>query len=99
MAVSSTLSNNDNIELSVNFNLDSGSLPDRRIYLYEIVLRPGIDTFKNKEPDWCSEWNMGDEPNGAKTLNLFNFVRDLTQVTVVEHKPMIAKFHFYIENR
>ena len=89
--------NDDSTELSVDFNLDSGSLLDRRIYLYSVTLRPDIDSFK--EPDWCSEWDMGDERNGAKTLNLLNFVRDLTQVTVVEHEPIIAKFHFYIEKR
>lgn len=93
----SHVKNNDSHELNVEFNLDSQSLPRKLIYLYEITLRPGIDTFK--EPIWCSEWDMGNERNGAKTLNLANFVRDLTKVTVREHEPIIAKFHFYIEKR
>ena len=91
------LQNDDSNELSIGFTLDSQSLPRKRIYLYEVTLRPGVDTFK--EPEWCSEWDMGDERNGAKTLNLVNFVRDLTQVTVRMHQPIIAKFHFYIEKR
>ena len=91
------LQNDDSNELSIGFTLDSQSLPRKRIYLYEVTLRPGVDTFK--EPEWCSEWDMGDERNGAKTLNLLNFVRDLTQVTARMHQPIIAKFHFYIEKR
>ena len=91
------LQNDDSNELSIGFTLDSQSLPRKRIYLYEVTLRPGVDKFK--EPEWCSEWDMGDERNGAKTLNLVNFVRDLTQVTVRMHQPIIAKFHFYIEKR
>ena len=91
-----TLSSNGN-ELSVEFNLDSRSLLRKQIYLYEITLRPRIDRFR--EPDWCSEWDMGDERNGARTLNLVNFVRDLSQVTAREHRPVIGKFHFYVEKR
>ncbi len=94
------LQNDDSNELSIGFTLDSQSLPRKRIYLYEVTLRPGVDTFK--EPEWCSEWDMGDERNGARTLNLLNFVRDITQVTVrmhQPHQPIIAKFHFYIEKR
>ena len=91
------LQNDDSNELSIGFTLDSQSLPRKRIYLYEVTLRPGVDTFK--EPEWCSEWDMGDERNGARTLNLLNFVRDITQVTIRMHQPIIAKFHFYIEKR
>ena len=94
------LQNDDSNELSIGFTLDSQSLPRKRIYLYEVTLRPGVDTFK--EPEWCSEWDMGDERNGARTLNLLNFVRDITQVTIrmhQPHQPIIAKFHFYIEKR
>ena len=98
LKVSSTLSNNDDgHELSIKFNLGSQSLPRKRIYLYEITLRPDIDTFE--EPEWCLKWDMGDERNGAKTLNLINFVSDLTQVTIRTHQPIIAKFHFYIEKK
>ncbi len=97
MEVTSTLSNNGD-KLSIDINLDSGALPDERmIYLYEVTLSPGTDTFK--EPDWCSQWDMGDERNGAKTLNLVNFVRGLSQATALIHEPIIAKFHFYIEKR
>ena len=66
------LQNDDSNELSIDFSLDSQPLPDKRIYLYEVILRPGIDTFK--EPEWCSDWDMRDERNGARTLNLVNFV-------------------------
>ncbi len=99
LKVISTHSKNDeDNELNVGFNLDSGSLPDeRKIYLYEVTLSPGIDTFK--EPDWCSQWDMEDERNGAKTLNLVNFIRGLSQATTLIHEPIIAKFHFYIEKR
>jgi hypothetical protein len=91
------LQNDDSNELSIGFTLDSQSLPRKRIYLYEVILRPGIDTFK--EPEWCSDWDMRDERNGAKTLNLVNFVRDLTHVTTRMHQPIIAKFYCYIEKR
>ena len=98
LKVTSTLSiNNDGNELSVEFSLDSQSLPNKKVYLYEVTLRPEINAFK--EPHWCSDWDMGDERNGSKTLNLLNFVRDLTHVTVRRHNPEIAKFYCYIEKR
>ena len=101
LAVTSTLlKNKDSNELSVEFTLDSQSLPRKRIYLYEVTLHPDIDSFK--EPEWCSKWDMGNQRNGAKTLNLLNFVRDLTQVTVRLDQPhhlIIAKFHFFIKKR
>lgn len=98
LKVTSTPSANNNENgLTVEFNLDSQSLRNKRVYLYEVTLRPRIDTFK--EPKWCSEWDMGDKRNGAKTLNLVNFVHSLSQATALIHKPIIAKFHFYIEKR
>ena len=39
---------------------------------------------------------MGAERNGAKTLNLVNFVRGLTETTAREHQPEIAKFTFIL---
>ena len=98
LKVTSTLSiNNDGNELSIEFGLDSQSLPNKKVYLYEVTLRPEIDAFR--EPRWCSDWDMGDERNGSKTLNLLNFVRDLMHVTVRRHNPEIAKFYYYIEKR
>lgn len=98
LTVTSTLlKNQDSNELSVEFTLDSQSLPRRRIYLYEVTLHPKFDTYQ--PPTWCSEWDMGDEINGAKTLNLVNFVSGLEQVTTLLHNLEIAKFHFYIEKR
>ena len=98
LKVTSTLSKyDDGNELSVDFSLDLRSLPDKTVYLYEVTLRPGIDTYQ--APVWCSDWDMGDERNGAKTLNLVNFVRNLEQVTARMHRPKIAKFHCYIEKR
>ena len=98
LKVLSTLSKNeDGNELTVEFNIASSTLPSKAVYLYEVTLSPGIDTYR--APDWCSDWDMGSERNGSKTLNLVNFVRDLSQVTAREHRPKIAKFHFYIEKR
>ncbi len=98
LQVTSTLSRNEvGNELTVDFSLDSRSLPDKAIYLYEVTLRPGIDSYQ--APDWCSEWDMGTARDGSKTLNLVNFVRDLSQVTARMHRPIIAKFHCYIEKR
>ena len=98
LEVTSTLSKKeDGNKLSVDFNLDSRSLPAKTVYLYEVTLHPKIDTYQT--PDWCSDWDMGAERNGAKTLNLVNFVRDLSQVTARIHRPKIAKFHCYIEKR
>lgn len=99
LKITSTLfNNNDGPELSVVFDLVSQSLLDNRIYLYEVTLSPGIDRFK--EPEWCSEWDMGDERSGARTLNLANFVRGISEVIDLRHEPIIiGKFHFYIEKR
>ena len=88
--------NNDSNELNVEFSLDSQSLPRKAVYLYEVTLSPNNNTFQ--APNWCSEWDMGDERNGAKTLNLVNFVQDLSLVTAWMH-PKIATFHFYIKKR
>ena len=37
--------------------------------------------------------------DGSKTLNLLNFVQDLSQVTVQMYKPKIIKFYFYIQKK
>ena len=96
--VTSTLSKNEEgNELTVDFKLDSQSLPRKTIYLYEVTLRPGIDTYR--APEWCSDWDMGTVRDGSKTLNLVNFVRDLSQVTARMHHPKIAEFRCYIEKR
>ena len=95
LGVTSTFGNGD--ELIVDFELDSRVLPRRTVYLYKVTLRPKIDTYQ--VPEWCSEWDMGTGRNGAKTLNLVNFVDDLTQITVREHQPKIAQFYFYVEKR
>ena len=98
LKVTSILSKNENgNELTVDFTLDSQSLPRKVIYLYEVTLRPGIDTYR--APEWCSDWDMGAARDGSKTLNLVNFVRDLSQVTARMHHPKIATFHCYIEKR
>ena len=98
LEVLSTLSKNeDGNELSVDFSLDSRSLPGKAVHLYEVTLHPGIDTYR--APEWCSDWDMGSERNGSKTLNLVNFVRGLSQVTARTHHPKIAKFHCYIGKR
>ena len=98
LEVTSTPSKNeDGNELTVEFNIASSTLPGKAVYLYEVTLSPGIDTYR--APDWCSEWDMGSERNGSKTLNLVNFVRDLSQVTARMHHPKIAKFCCYIEKK
>ena len=94
---STLLKNEEGNELTVDFKLDSQSLPRKTIYLYEVILRPGIDTYR--APEWCSDWDMGTVPDGSKTLNLVNFVRDLSQVTARMHHPKIAEFRCYIEKR
>ncbi len=98
LEVTSTFLESENgNELAVNFNLDSESLPGRTVYLYEVTLRPEINSYQ--APKWCSEWDMGNKSDGSRTLNLVNFVRDLSQVTAREHEPEIAKFYFFVEKR
>lgn len=93
-----TLSKNENgSELMIDFNLDSESLLGNAVYLYKVTLHPRIDSYQ--APDWCSDWDMGTERNGAKTLNLVNLVRGLTETTAREHQPEIAKFYCYIKKR
>ena len=95
--VKSTFSKNgDGNELSVEFSLESSSLK-KAVYLYEATLSPGIDSYQ--APKWCSEWDMGAARDGSKTLNLVNFVRNLSQVTARMHHPKIAQFHCYIKKR
>jgi hypothetical protein len=95
MEVTSKL-NEDGNELSVVFILDSEDL-QRDTYLYEVTLSPDVDAYQ--APKWCSDWDMGGERDGSKTLNLVNFVRDLSQVTARMHRPKIAQFHCYIGKR
>lgn len=98
LVVTSKISKNEiSNELTVEFNLDSRSLRRRTVYLYEVTLRPRIDSYQ--VPKWCSEWDMGMERKGSQTLNLVNFVRGLTQTTVREHLPKIAQFYFFVEKR
>ena len=98
LKITSTLSkNNEDNELSVVFSLDWQSLPDNAVYLYEVTLRPGIDKYR--APQWCSDWDMGDERNGAKTLNLVHFVQGLSRATAHVHHPKIATFHCYIKKQ
>ena len=95
MKVTSKL-NEDGNELSVVFILDSEDLP-RDTYLYEVTLSPDVDAYQ--APKWCLDWDMGGKRDGSKTLNLVNFVRDLSQVTARRHHPKIAQFHCYIKKR
>ena len=98
LTVTSTFAENGNgNELIVDFKLDSRVLPRRTVYLYKVALHPKIDTYQ--VPEWCSEWDMGIGRNGAKTLNLVNFVDGLTDIAVSEHQPKIAQFYFYVEKR
>ena len=98
LTVTSELSNHRDINgLTIDFNLDSQSLPGRAVYLYEVTLRPDINVFQI--PEWCSDWDMGGARTGYQTLNLLNFVRDLSRVTTLTHKPKIAQFYCYIEKR
>lgn len=98
LEVTSELAENGNEnELIVNFELDSRVLLRKTVYLYKVILRPKIDTYQ--VPEWCSDWDMGTGRNGAKTLNLVNFVDGLTDITVNEHQPKIAQFYFYVEKR
>ena len=93
LEVTSTLLNN---KLTLNVTLTPRTLP-ARIYLYEVTLRPKIDGYQM--PVWCSDWDMGSGRDGSKTLNLGNFVRDLSQVTAQVYQPKIAKFYCYIEKK
>ena len=89
--------NGNGDELIVDFELDSQVLPRRTVYLYKVTLRPKTDTYQ--VPKWCSGWDMGTGRNGAKTLNLVNFVDGLTDIAVSEHQPKIAQFYFYLEKK
>ena len=89
--------NENGNELTIEFILNSESLPGDDVYLYKVTLCPKLNSYQT--PDWCSDWDMGTERNGAKTLNLVSFVRGLMDTTVNQHKPEIAQFYFYIKKR
>ena len=95
LEMESTLNEGDS-DLTVDFSLASDSLKSG-IYLYEVTLSPGVDAFQI--PEWCSEWDMGSARDGARTLNLRNFVQNLSQITVRTRKPKIAQFYCYIEKK
>ena len=98
LGLTSTSARNGNgDELIVDFELDSRILPRRTVYFYKVTLHPKIDTYQ--VPEWCSKWDMGIGRNGAKTLNLVNFVDGLTDIAVSKHQPKIAQFYFYVEKR
>ena len=47
LEVTSTPSKNeDGNELTVEFNIASSTLPGKAVYLYEVTLSPGIDTYR-----------------------------------------------------
>ncbi|MYB65732.1 hypothetical protein F4X73_13665 [Candidatus Poribacteria bacterium] len=89
--------NENGHEFTIDFILNSESLPSNAVYLYKVTLSPKRNSYQT--PDWCLDWDMGTESNGAKTLNLVNFVRGLMDTTVNQHKPEIAHFYFYIKKR
>ena len=82
-------------EFSVKFTLAPQFLDKDDICFYAVSLSPKIDDYK--VPDWCLAWNMEGELDGSRTLNLVNFVRDLSRVTAEMHQPEIAKFYFCIK--
>lgn len=93
--LSSNIANSN--KLLIKYSIDPVSLTSKTVYLYEVTVSPKPDNFK--APEWCVDWDMGEERNGSKTLNLVNFVRDLSQVTALEHNPILAKFYFYLGKR
>ena len=99
LEVTSQLEKNEGInKINVVFDLAPRLPPSKKtVYLYEVTLSPRVEEYV--APDWCSEWDMGRARDGSKTLNLVNFVRNLSQVTAQEYKPKIAKFYCYIEKR
>ena len=99
LEVTSQLEKNESMnKINVVFDLAPRLPPSKKtVYLYEVTLSPRVEEYV--APDWCSEWDMGRARDGSKTLNLVNFVRNLSQVTAQEYKPKIAKFYCYIEKR
>ena len=92
------LEEEDSKKLSVNFSLTPRSLPHRdAIYFYAVTVSLSPKIGKYKIPQWCSIWDMGEERDGSRTVNLVNFVRDLWQATIHAHHPKIAKFYFSIK--
>ena len=83
------------MELSVKFTLMPQFLNKDDICFYAVSLSPKIDDYK--VPDWCLAWNMERELDGSRTLNLVNFVRDLSRVTAEMHQPKFAKFYFCVK--
>lgn len=97
---SSVIDNNQENELSVEFKLLRKSLPNiNSVFLYEVTLKPTIDSFV--APVWCKSWDMGVDMNlkrdGSRTLNLVNFVRDLSKITAQTHNPIVGKYYFLIK--
>lgn len=93
LEVSSELSKN---ELTLNVSIAARDLPEG-IYRYEVTLSPKTERYR--PPVWCSDWDMGLDFDGSKTLNLNSFVSTLSQSTAQVHQPKVAKFYFYIQKK
>ena len=92
LQVSSELSN----ELTLNVSIAARDLPEG-IYHYQVTLSPKTERYQ--PPVWCSDWDMGLDFDGSKTLNLGSFVATLSQSTAQVHQPKIAQIHFYIQKK
>ena len=81
---------------TIDFKLTPQCLAKKKtIYLYKVTVQPKINRYE--APSWCSKWNMESKQDGSKTVNLFNFARDLTRITAQKYHPKIAHFYFYIK--
>ena len=93
LEVSSELLTN---ELTLNVSIAARDLPEG-IYHYQVTLSPKTERYQ--PPVWCSDWDMGLDFDGSKTLNLGSFVATLSQSTAQVHQPKVAQIHFYIQKK
>lgn len=88
-----SLSNNS---LGFSAEVTPSSLSTRKMYLYEVVMRPKATAYIY--PVWFKGWSMDTNKfDGSKTVNLNQFLNDLWQTTVQVHAPRIGRFYCYVK--
>jgi hypothetical protein len=84
--------------IALTVRLSARQLPNAATYVYAI--RPGLTAASFDLPAWCRDWSLdsGAAFDGAKTLNLHEFVNGVWAAYLRECQPALGCVHFYLKN-